>query len=592
MGVPRQGARRRGVPLSRPPAPPGPTARGTEIPTAEARQWLDAQIGQERWSLRLTATAGLIAGLLVIPQAGLIAFILDRAIGDGIAPAALGGAFAGLAAVMIARALLGWVRETLGQAAALRIQGRLRDHCYDHLARLGPVRLADRPAGELAAAVVEQIEAVGAYYARYRPQRLIAVLVPVGILLATLTQDWLAALILLFAAPLIPLFMMLIGFGAEQISQAQQATLARLGGHFLDRLQGLTTLRLHNAEHRVVAEVRRAADGYRVGTMKVLRVAFLSAAVLEFFSAVAIALLAIYIGFGLLGFLTWRPATDLTLFSGLFILLMAPDFFQPIRQLAQHYHDRAGALGAAQVLLPWLHRPAPPLNPSRPSRPAGPGVRVRFDHVGVRFDGGTRIALDDLSLVIEPGERLVLVGPSGAGKSTILHLLAGFVEPDRGAVSIDGTAPDPARQVAWVGQRPYLFPATLADNIRLAALAAPPEAVAAAAKAAGVMGFATSLPHGLDTPIGERGFGLSGGEAQRVALARAALKQAPLWLLDEPTAGLDAETEAEVIAALMQAAPTGATILIASHHPPLRAWADRVVEVRDGRVVADRRSTR
>ncbi|MFP4160802.1 MAG: thiol reductant ABC exporter subunit CydD [Ectothiorhodospira sp.] len=536
--------------------------------------------------------AGILSGLLIIPQAGLIAWILDRAIQGGHPPATLLTPFLLLAGVMCLRVVLGWVRETAGLAAALRIQGDLRDRLFAHLGRLGPVRLADRHSGALSAALVEQIEALSGYYARYLPQQAVALAVPAAILIAAFTLDWIAALILLCTAPLIPLFMALLGMGAEQVSREQQEQVARLGGHFLDRLQGLTTLRLLNAQDRAAEEVARASEGYRASTMKVLRVAFLSSAVLEFFSAVAIALVAMYVGFGLIGYLDWGPADELTLFSGVFVLLMAPDFFQPLRQLAQHYHDRAAAVGAAQTLMPLLAREAAELPVSRiTGGSGGGGAQIRLEDVHLRFDGDRR-ALEGVDLHILPGERVALVGPSGAGKSTLLHLLAGFIEPDHGRVRVNGEAPDPVVQAAWVGQRPHVFAGTLADNIRLGDPGASEAAVVSAARDAGVMEFAAGLPRGLDTPLGERGYGLSGGQAQRVALARAALKRAPLWLLDEPTAGLDPDTEARVLEALEHSATSGATVVIASHHPRVMAWADRVVTVQDGRVVKDTGSGR
>ncbi|SFM31182.1 ATP-binding cassette, subfamily C, CydD [Ectothiorhodospira mobilis] len=543
-------------------------------------------MGAVRPLLGGATAAGVLAGLLVIPQAGLMAWILDRAIAGQHPPAALLTPFLLLAGVMCLRVLLGWARETAGLAAALRIQGHLRDHLFTHLARLGPVRLADRHSGALSAALVEQVEALTGYYARYLPQQAVALAVPAAILIAAFTQDWVAALILLFTAPLIPLFMALLGMGAEQVSREQQEQVARLGGHFLDRLQGLTTLRLLNAQDRAAEEVARASEGYRASTMKVLRVAFLSSAVLEFFSAVAIALVAMYVGFGLIGYLDWGPAEELTLFSGVFVLLMAPDFFQPLRQLAQHYHDRASALGAAQTLMPLLERRAPDLPASGRGAHQGQGAAIHLQDVHLRFDGDRR-ALEGVDLSIAPGERVALVGPSGAGKSSLLHLLAGFIEPDRGQVRVNGEAPDPVAQAAWVGQRPHVFAGTLADNIRLGDPGASETAVEAAARDAGVLEFAAGLPQGLDTPLGERGHGLSGGQGQRVALARAALKRAPLWLLDEPTAGLDPDTEARVLAALERSATAGATVLIASHHPRVMAWADRVVTLQDGRVVRD-----
>ncbi|SIT65797.1 ATP-binding cassette, subfamily C, CydD [Ectothiorhodosinus mongolicus] len=567
------------------------TEKSHQITPGDAQRWLAAQTGAESRLLQSAVFAGAVGGWLVIAQAGLIAWILTQILLHSAPASALLGAFVSLAAVMLLRVTLGWVREVLGQRAALGIQGRLRQELFAHLGALGPVRLADYHSGSLSAALVEQIEALGGYYQRYLPQVKLALLIPVGILLAAAWLHWLSALILLLIAPLIPLALALFGMGAARISRRQQATVARLGGHFLDRLQGLVTLRLLNAQGAAARAVYAAADGYRQSSMKVLRVAFLSSAALELVSAAGIALVAILIGFTLMGWIDWAWAPEISLFAGLFVLLMTPEFFAPLRQWAQSYHDRANAIGAAQNLIPLLHREAPKAAPvhtrnfSAAKRESQTGAEVQLDDVSVHYGRG-QPALHEVSLSIKPGEKIALVGPSGSGKSTLLHVLAGFIQADSGSVHINGADPDPINQIAWVGQRPHAFSGTLADNIRLGNPDADTGSLEHAATQAGVMKFARALPAGLDTPLGERGHGLSGGQAQRLALARAVLKKAPLWLLDEPTAGLDPDTEAQVLDALEQSVRAGATVLIASHHPRVMAFADRVIHLSDGRVSA------
>ncbi|MCP1367982.1 ATP-binding cassette domain-containing protein, partial [Halomonas sp. BBD48] len=354
------------------------------------------------------------------------------------------------------------------------------------------------------------------------------VVLPLIILCVVLWLDWLAALFLLLAAPLIPLFMALVGMGAERLNREQFLAVTRLAGHFLDRVRGVTTLQLFNRTERSVDEVFTAADDYRQRSMRTLRIAFLSSAVLEFFASVAIAVVAIYIGFGLLGYISFGPADELTLFSGLFVLLLAPEFFQPLRTLSQHYHDRAAPLGAADALVKLPKRPAPaePV-PAEVSETEGQasGSRVDLENVVVSYPERGRV-LGPLDLVIEPGECLAVTGPSGTGKSTLLHLLGGFVTPAEGSYEVSPAAP-----IAWMDQRPWLVKGSLADNLRLAAPDADEARLYDAVRQAGLGALIDTLPDGLDTSLGERGLGLSGGQAQRLALARVFLSQAPLVLL-------------------------------------------------------------
>ena len=540
-------------------------------PQPSTNRWLATQAATVRGPLALAILAGVLAGLFTIAQAGLLAWLLAGLLDGQTVP--LASTLFSLLAVVLLRVAAGWGRDAAGLIAADRVIAALRQRLANHLAALGPVHLAEYPPGQLASAWLEQTQALEGYYARFLPQTLLALLVPMLLLAAIITQDWLAAALLAFSAPLIPLFMALIGMGAAQISQRQQAAVARAGGHFLDRLRGLTTLRLFGYAERAADEVQAVADDYRDHTMKTLRVAFLSSAVLEFFAAVAVAMVAIYIGFALLGSIQFGPAGELTLFGGLFILLLAPEFFLPLRQLASHYHDRADALGAAAELQPLL---AAEGRLADPAEPCWTGAALRLDQVAVHYPDG-RCGLQALSLSVAEGERVVLRGASGAGKSTLLALLAGFLSPSAGRLCVSGP-------VALMGQRTHLFSATIADNIRLARPEASDEAIAAVARRAGVLAFAQRLPEGLETPIGEGGVPLSGGQAQRVALARTLLMQAPILLLDEPTAGLDPAGEEALITTLEQALPAQQTVLIATHHPRLQALGQRQLWLEQGKL--------
>jgi ATP-binding cassette, subfamily C, bacterial CydD len=532
--------------------------------------------------LALATAAGLLTGGFIIAQAGLIAAIIHGAVAENRAPAELLPLFLGLVAVVVGRALGQWLQQVAGIAAAAGIRRRLRERLLDRVGALGPVRLAGEHSAGLTNRIIEQIDALEGYYARYRPQLFVAAGVPLAIAVVAATQDWIVALLLVLAAPLIPLFMALVGMGAEHLNRQQFETVTRLAGHFLDRVRALSTLRLFGRTEAAVEEVRAVADEYRQRNMRTLRVAFLSSAVLEFFAAVAIATVAIYVGFGLLGYIEFGNATDLTLFSGLFVLLLAPEFFQPLRTLAQHYHDRAAALGAAEGLRDLLERPGPTHSPE-PAATQTQAADIRIRAVDFTHPGRPP-TLTGASLDIAAGERVALVGPSGCGKSTLLQLLAGFVEPDAGTIRIAGQQAGGIQPIAWVGQRPFLIADSIRANIALANPVASDAAIGAAARRAGVSQFTDALPDGLDTVLGEAGWGLSGGQGQRVAIARALLADAPLLVLDEPTANLDPTAEAIVLDAIGELASSGRTLVIATHHPRIRARVDRVVTIADGQL--------
>ncbi|MCK0744877.1 thiol reductant ABC exporter subunit CydD [Chromohalobacter nigrandesensis] len=551
-----------------------------QTPARASRQWLAAQSREVRGYLSLAIAAGVVGGLATLAQLGLMAWLISAVVVHESALVTLWPYAAALAGAVIVRSLAQWLQETCGLEAGLRVKARVRAQVLDHLAALGPVSLAERHSAGSTAQLVDQVEALEGYIARYVPQATLAVVMPLIFLGVAFSLDWLAALFFLIAAPLIPLFMALIGMGAQRLNEQQFQAMTRLAGHFLDRVRGLTTLQLFGRTRQATEEVTAVADDYRRRNMKTLRVAFLSSAVLEFFASVSIAVIAIYIGFGLLGYIQFGPADQLTLFSGLFLLFMAPDFFQPLRLLAQHYHDRASALGAAEGLRALLAQTPPqgprmaPLDSDDDTTP----LRARLTEVSVTHTGRGRV-LGPLDLDIADGEVVALVGPSGAGKSTLLQVLAGFVDAESGEVLLHAES-----RLAWLDQRPFLMQGTLAENLRLVAPEASDARLREALSAAQLGDLLAALPEGLDTFLGERGLGLSGGQASRLALARVFLSDAPLVLLDEPTASLDPDSERRVIEGLKQLAAQGRTLVIATHHPAVMAMADRVLRLEAGQL--------
>ena len=549
-----------------------------------SRHWLTRQQQAVRPLLHGAVAAGMLGGVAIAAQMGLMAWLVHALLIDAAPAHSLWPTMAALLLAVLLRVLAAAVQERLGQLASAKIRQQVRGELSALWARLGPVRLAALPSASLTNQWVEQVDALDGYYARYLPQQWLAALVPLMLVALVFWLDWLAALFLLLAAPLIPLFMALVGMHAERISQRHVLQAGRMAGQFLDRVRNLTSLQLFGQVERSVSRIEEATQAYRKVTMETLRVAFLSSAVLEFFASVAIAVVAMYIGFGLLGYISYGPSPSLTLFSGLFILLLAPEFFQPLRSLAQHYHDRAAALAAADALaeLEALGSTIPELTAQQPGGDAN-GITVQNLQLGYV---GRGLILRDVNLSIKAGEVVALVGPSGSGKSSLLHCLAGFIQPDAGHISLFGRPPG-EQPLAWMGQRPFLIKGSWADNLRLTAPHADAAALQRALAVVGLSKLLAAQPQGLDSLLDESGRGLSGGQAQRLALARVWLNDAALVLLDEPTASLDEESEADVVKALQALAAAGRTVVIATHHPALMHMADRVVRLNNGALADD-----
>jgi len=546
------------------------------------QRWLRNQGRLARHSILLAAGLGVLGGVLLIPQAWLLAHAVNAVVLEHAQLAQILPWLWPMPAIFVARFVVTYASARVAIRAATVVKEDVRARLVRHLQALGPTYLHPRHSGDLAVTAVDGIEALEAYYARYLPQMALVSLMPLALLVFVFPQDWLSGLVLLVSAPLIPLFMVLIGGRAEQLNQRQWRKFARMAAHFLDALQGLTTLKLFNASKREAQLIARISEEYRVSTMAVLRVAFLSALVLEFFATVSIALVAVLIGFRLLH-------GEMGFQAGFFVLLLAPEFYLPLRTLGTHYHARMEAIGAAERIVDIPDTPLPLSASANKRPPLRNELEIRFEDVHYAYEPG-REALRGVDFVLATQRVTALVGPSGAGKSSVLNLLLGFIQPQRGRVLIDGhdlIQLDPdywLRHVAWVPQRPHLFQGSILDNIRMGDAGIGMEAVRAAARAAHADEFIDRLPHGYDTAVGEYGQNLSGGQVQRLVLARAFLKDAPLVLMDEATASLDPETEALVTRAIAHLAQDR-TVLVIAHRLRTVRGAERIVVLDNGRVV-------
>ncbi|MET8836411.1 thiol reductant ABC exporter subunit CydD [Micromonospora sp. NPDC004540] len=528
-----------------------------------------------RRDLAVLAVLGGLTALLVVAQATALATLLATAIDGRLHRPAL----AGFVAAVAARALVSWAQGTVAARAAATVKAALRADLLRAVGRHGPTWVAGRRAGQLATLAGRGLDALDPYFTGYLPQLVLSVTVPLAVLARIVLADWSSALIIALTIPLIPIFGALLGWQAQAATERQWRRLSLLGGHFLDMVAGLPTLRAFGRARAQVNVVRRMADGHRQATMKTLRIAFLSALVLELVATLSVALVAVPVGIRLLG-------GGITLSTALLVLLLTPEAYLPLRAAGSRFHASMEGLTALDEALTLSAAPeAAGPGGARPA-PGGRG-EIRFEGVTVAYERTT--ALRDVTLTIRPGERVAVIGPSGAGKSTLLALLLGFVTPTAGRVTVDGV--DLAgvdldawrRELAWVPQRAHLFAGSLADNIRLGAPDTPDAALAGAVTDAALDEVVAALPDGLGTALGERGHGLSSGQRQRVALARAFLRDAPLVLLDEPTARLDSASEAVVLAATRRLV-AGRTALLVAHRPALLEDADRILRVEDGRV--------
>ncbi|MGX1910929.1 thiol reductant ABC exporter subunit CydD [Streptomyces phaeochromogenes] len=516
---------------------------------------------------------GVVGAGLVIAQAMLIAEVVVGAFQHELSVAELRTPLLLLAAVAVGRACVSWLTELAAHRASSAVKSELRRRLLERAGALGPDWLSGQRTGSLVALATRGVDALDDYFSRYLPQLGLAVVVPVAVLARIVTEDWVSAAIIVGTLPLIPIFMMLIGWVTQSQMDRQWRLLSRLSGHFLDVVAGLPTLKVFGRAKAQADSIRRITGDYRQATMRTLRIAFISSFALELLATISVALVAVTIGMRLVH-------GEMALYDGLVVLVLAPEAYLPLRQVGAQYHAAAEGLSAAEEIFEVLETPEPM---------SGTGVvpssgGVRFEGVTVRYPGRSSDAVSDVSFAVEPGETVALVGPSGVGKSTLLNVLLGFVEPTSGRVRVGGadlteTSLEELRsQVAWVPQRPHLYAGSVAENVRLARPDADDSAVRRALADAGALEFVDALPEGVGTVLGEEGAGLSAGQRQRLALARAFLADRPVLLLDEPTASLDGATEAEVVEAVRRLA-VGRTVLLVVHRPALLDVADRVVRL-------------
>jgi ATP-binding cassette subfamily C protein CydD len=554
-----------------------------------------------RGYLVLTVLLGLATTGLILAQAGLLARAL-AAPAAGIGVAALGGTLGVLLAVLAARAVAVYGGELAALRAAAAVKSQLRRKLTAHVLRLGPAWLGGQRTGEITTVSTKGLDALDSYFARFLPQLVLAFLVPVAVLVRVGLADWISALVIAVTLPIIPVFAVLIGLQTRAQTERQWQLLARLGGHFLDVVEGLPTLRLFGRAQAQTAVIREVTDAHRHATMRTLRVAFLSALVLELSAAIATALVAVEVGLRLLaGHMPYQTA--------LLVLLLTPEAYLPLRAVGLQFHASMEGVTAAGRACEILGTPLPeaPLKtstapPAGRGRGSGPPAQadlrrdiIFLNGTSLVYPGRDAPALDRVSLAIRPGERIAVTGPSGAGKSSLLALLLRFATPTGGRIEA-GPAGGPGtgiaaldlaawrRQIAWVPQHPYLFDGTVASNIALGRPDASPADIDHAATLAGAAEFIGSLPDGYRTPLGERGARLSAGQRQRIALARAFLQDAPLLLLDEPAAHLDPIT-ARMITSTIEQLMAGRTVILITHGRGWAGDADRTVTLDQGRLV-------
>lgn len=551
-------------------------------------RWLRARRADGGMALRAGILLPLASGMLIVGQAWLLAGIVDAVAVSGATVDALYRQIACLFGLMVARAALSALGEQAAARGAEAIKRRVRlDLMAGHLRA---DMQAGRPdSGVLASTIVEQVDALDGFYARFLPAMIQAAILPVAFAAVVLPVDAIVALLFIVTAPLIPLFMALVGWGAQAASDSQADAMARLSGFFADRLRGLLTIRLLGRAEDEARLLSERGDALRRRTFRVLRIAFLSSAVLELFAALGVAGVALYIGLAYLG-MVGSAGAGATLAAGLFCLLVAPEVYQPLRLLAAHYHDRAGALAAVAMI--EAHALASSTSSDAamaPPRSEGRPARLRLRGLALSAPDRRRL-LHGCDLDIEAGGHLAVLGASGSGKSTILDTIAGLRRPAAGTILLgrgdvfEIPASWRAGAICHIRQSPRLFHGTIADNIGFARPDAGPADIRRAADAALVSAFAAGLPQGLDTPIGESGYGLSGGEAHRVGLARLFLCDPDLILLDEPTAHLDAATEDALMENILAFA-AGRMLVVATHSARAAARMTRVLRIANGRLV-------
>lgn len=552
------------------------------------QQWLRTQQKPIKKYLNLNVLLATFSSVILVGQTYLLAALLHKLIILGEPVTDLAPYFIGLVIGFALRALILWIREKIGFKCGQLLRNMIRQQILDKIHQVGPATINNKPAGSWATIMLEQVENLHNFYAHYLPQQALSAIVPMIILIAVFPLNWAAGLILMGTAPLIPIFMILVGKAAADSSQKNMDTLARLSGQFLDRLRGLETLRLFDRTSEQTRHIENSTEDFRETTMDVLKMAFLSSAVLEFFTSISIALMAVYFGFSYLGQVEFGSyGTPITLFIGFFCLILAPEFYQPLRDLGTYYHDRAAGIGAADAIVDFLEEDyLIAQGNSKAAFESQSAVEISGENVVVLSPQGKPLT-EALNFHIPAKSHIAIVGQSGAGKTSLINAILGFL-PYEGSLKINGQElrdVDLAqwrKHIAWVGQNPLLLQGTIKENLLLGDIQASAQEIDHALALAQAKEFTDRL--GLEAEIKEGGIGVSVGQAQRLAVARALLRKGNLLLLDEPTASLDAQSENQVLQALQHISRQQTTVMITHRIEDLKQ-CDTILVMRHGQII-------
>ncbi len=552
------------------------------------QKWLWSQQKPIRRLLNLNIMLASVSSVILVINTYFLANLLHHLIMLNTARHELLPSFIVLVIGFALRAIILWVREQIGFKCGRILRNILRQKILDKIHQVGPATINNKPAGSWATIMLEQVENLHNYYARYLPQQALSAIVPVVILIAIFPLNWAAGLVLMITAPLIPIFMILVGIAAADSSQKNMATLAKLSGQFLDRLRGLETLRLFNRTEEQTQHIEKNTEDFRETTMDVLKMAFLSSAVLEFFTSISIALMAVYFGFSYLGELNFGTYdTPLTLFVGFFCLILAPEFYQPLRDLGTYYHDRAAGIGAADVIVDFLeanHTTAQ--STAQQNHHIESAVEICAENLVILSPQGKPLT-QSLNFSLPAGSHTAIVGQSGAGKTSLFNAILGFLAY-QGSLKINGielkemNITQWRKHIAWVGQNPLLLQGSIKENLLLGDIEATDAQIDQALCLAQAKEFTDKL--GLNSEIKDGGLGVSVGQAQRLAIARALLRQGHLLLLDEPTASLDAQSENLVLQALQHMSQQQTTLMITHRIEDLKQ-CDMILVMQQGAIV-------
>ncbi|CAH7225073.1 heme ABC transporter permease/ATP-binding protein CydD [Vibrio campbellii] len=550
-------------------------------------KWLKQQSKLAKRWLMIAISLGVLSSVFLIAQAALLASILHQLIIENVDKSELVGHFAGLALSVVGRAGCTWGREIAGYRCGEQIRVYIRQLILDKLRELGPAYIKGKPAGTWATLLLEQVEDMQDFFSRYLPQMSLSVLIPFIILVVVFPVNWAAGLIFLLTAPLVPMFMALVGMKAADANRKNFKALQRLSGHFYDRLQSMTTIRLFDRTSSETEVLKGASEVFRTRTMDVLKIAFLSSAVLEFFTSISIAMTAVYFGFTYIGELNFgHYGVGITLFAGLFILILAPEFYQPLRDLGTFYHAKQQAVGAAESIVEFLETDITKVKSGDTQLDPAQGINIEAQDLKVLSPEGVQL-VGPISFALNTRQSTALVGPSGAGKTSLINAILGFM-PYEGSLKINGIElrdldlASWRKTISWVGQNPLLLHGSIRDNVTLGKQDITDQTVQNALDQSFASEFVNE--HGLDYMISDRSGGLSVGQSQRLALARAMIQDGQFWLLDEPTASLDTRSEQLVMKGINSNIESRTALLVTHQLAPLQS-VDNILVMRDGGLV-------